>query len=127
MSVAQRLDDLLGRHMTRRCHNLHQLCQKHGDKIGCALLGLSEVSSSREDTAISSGKRAWDDVCHLLVETNDAMSGPTLSDMPASQHAVFRALMIKHGHRNMDSVRHIFQSVMASAVSHLHNHDNSDS
>ncbi|KAF8524568.1 hypothetical protein BU17DRAFT_84597 [Hysterangium stoloniferum] len=95
---------------------LHRFFQRYMDKIGRVLLGLSRMSNSHEDTAVSSGKRAWDDVCHLLVETNHAMSGPTLSDNPASQHAIFRALMVKHGHRNMDSVREIFQSAMASTV-----------
>jgi hypothetical protein len=87
------------------------------DKIGRALLELSRTPNGHGDSEAPNGKRAWDDVCNLLVETNNAMSGPTLSDNPASQHAAYRGLMVKHGHRNMESIREIFQAAMASAVS----------
>jgi hypothetical protein len=94
---------------------LHRFFQKHADKVGRVLLGLSRATNSH-DTVAASGKRTWDNFCTLLVEMGVALEPPTLIDKPSSQHQTFRMFMAKNGHRNTDSVREIFQNTVALKV-----------
>ncbi|KAH7931340.1 hypothetical protein BV22DRAFT_1124264 [Leucogyrophana mollusca] len=86
---------------------LHRFLDKHADKIGKEL--LSYVKPGTDGNSASMGaKRAWDDLCELLVELQKAPEVPRLSHAPSSEHRDFIDLMNRCAHRSIDAVRDIF-------------------
>ncbi|KAF8450670.1 hypothetical protein L210DRAFT_3520995 [Boletus edulis BED1] len=88
---------------------LHRFLDKHADKIGKEL--LSYVKPNNEDDSATLGARsAWDELCNLLVELQDAPEAPRLSPLPSSDHKEFIDLMNRCCHRSIEPVRDIFVS-----------------
>ncbi|KIJ20411.1 hypothetical protein PAXINDRAFT_166473 [Paxillus involutus ATCC 200175] len=86
---------------------LHRFLDKHADKIGKEL--LSYVKPNHEDDSATMGaKRAWDQLCNLLVELQEAPEVPRLSLLPSSEQREFIELMNRCAHRCIESVRDIF-------------------
>ncbi|KAF8559154.1 hypothetical protein OG21DRAFT_1570167 [Imleria badia] len=88
---------------------LHRFLDKHADKIGKEL--LSYVKPNNEDDSVTMGaRRAWDQLCNLLVELQEAPEVPRLSLLQSSEHREFIDLMNRCCHRNIEPVRDIFVS-----------------
>lgn len=95
---------------------LHRFLDKHADKIGKEL--LSYVKPNNEDDSVTMGaRRAWDQLCNLLVELQEAPEVPRLSLLPSSEHREFIDLMNRCCHRNIEPVRDIFVSADVAEVS----------
>ncbi|KAG8218508.1 hypothetical protein J3R82DRAFT_4145 [Butyriboletus roseoflavus] len=88
---------------------LHRFLDKHADKIGKEL--LSYVKPNNEDDSVTMGaRRAWDQLCNLLVELQEAPEVPRLSLLQTSEHREFIDLMNRCSHRSVEPVRDIFVS-----------------
>ncbi|KAI9574812.1 hypothetical protein HD554DRAFT_2201766 [Boletus coccyginus] len=88
---------------------LHRFLDKHADKIGKEL--LSYVKPNNEDDSVTMGaRRAWDQLCNLLVELQQAPEVPRLSLLQSSEHQEFIDLMNRCCHRSVEPVRDIFVS-----------------
>ncbi|KAI6130277.1 hypothetical protein EDD16DRAFT_1541379 [Pisolithus croceorrhizus] len=85
---------------------LHRFLDKHADKIGKEL--LSYVKPSSEENSTVGAKRAWDQLCSLLVELQEAPEVPRFSQSPSREHRDFISLMNRCAHRSVDSVREVF-------------------
>ncbi|KAI6003613.1 hypothetical protein EDD15DRAFT_2567619 [Pisolithus albus] len=85
---------------------LHRFLDKHADKIGKEL--LSYVKPSSEENSTVGAKRAWDQLCSLLVELQEAPEVPRFSQLPSREHREFIGLMNRCAHRSIDPVREIF-------------------
>jgi hypothetical protein len=95
---------------------LHRFLDKHADKIGKEL--LSYVKPNNEDDSVTMGaRRAWDQLCNLLVELQEAPEVPRLSLLQSSEHREFIDLMNRCCHRNIEPVRDIFVSANVAEVS----------
>lgn len=95
---------------------LHRFLDKHADKIGKEL--LSYAKPNNEDDSVTMGaKHAWDQLCNLLVELQEAPEVPRLSLLPSSEHREFLDLMNRSSHRSIDPVRDIFVSADVAEVS----------
>ncbi|KAF9226729.1 hypothetical protein BS17DRAFT_500836 [Gyrodon lividus] len=88
---------------------LHRFLDKHADKIGKELLSYVKPNNE-DDSAMMGAKRAWDQLCNLLVELQEAPEVPRLSLLQSSEHRDFIDLMTRCAHRSIDSVRDIFVS-----------------
>ncbi|KAG2156346.1 hypothetical protein DEU56DRAFT_231415 [Suillus clintonianus] len=88
---------------------LHRFLDKHADKIGKELLSYPKLNASgEEDASTANAKRAWDHLCTLLVELQEAPDVPHFSQLPRSEHREFIDLMSRCAHRSIESVQDIF-------------------
>ncbi|KAH7916805.1 hypothetical protein BJ138DRAFT_1121610 [Hygrophoropsis aurantiaca] len=86
---------------------LHRFLDKHADKIGKELLSYAKPGTDGSSASMGA-KRAWDDLCELLVELQKAPEVPRLSHLPCSEHRDYIDLMNRCAHRSIDAVRDIF-------------------
>ncbi|KAG6336483.1 hypothetical protein ID866_2597 [Astraeus odoratus] len=86
---------------------LHRFLDKHADKIGKELLSYVKPSNE-ENSATVGAKRAWDQLCSLLVELQEAPEVPRFSQLSSQEHRDFLSLMGRCSHRSIDPVRDIF-------------------
>ncbi|KAH7887502.1 hypothetical protein F5I97DRAFT_2056906 [Phlebopus sp. FC_14] len=86
---------------------LHRFLDKHTDKIGKELLSYVKPANEDESTPIGA-KRAWDQLCNVLVELQEAPAVPRLSQLHSSEHREFMDLMNRCAYRSTDAVRDIF-------------------
>ncbi|KAI6152285.1 hypothetical protein BKA82DRAFT_4387651 [Pisolithus tinctorius] len=84
---------------------LHRFLDKHADKIGKELLSYVKPN---EETSTVGAKRAWDQLCSLLVELQEAPEVPRFSQLPSREHRDFIGLMNRCAHRSIESVREVF-------------------
>jgi len=94
---------------------LHRFLDKHADKIGKELLSYVKPSNE-ENSATIGAKRAWDHLCSLLVELQEAPEVPRFSQYWSSDHRDFISLMNRCSHRSIESVRDIFVPADAPTV-----------
>jgi hypothetical protein len=86
---------------------LHRYFEKHADKIGKELLSHSKTNPDLDTMAVP-GKRAWDQLCALLVDLGPSPEPPRLSSLNSSVHPEYKELMARFAHRNTDEVSHLF-------------------
>ncbi|KAL4081516.1 hypothetical protein V8B97DRAFT_1923406 [Scleroderma yunnanense] len=86
---------------------LHRFLDKHADKIGKELLSYVKPSNEENSTTVGA-KRAWDQLCSLLVELQEAPEVPRFSQCRSPDHRDFVSLMYRCSHRSIESVRDIF-------------------
>ncbi|KIJ57137.1 hypothetical protein M422DRAFT_219023 [Sphaerobolus stellatus SS14] len=79
---------------------LYHFFQRHSAKIGQALLASGD------------SKQVWEDICTFLVDTRPSMEFAVLSNNTMASHQLFRQFMLKHNHRNVESVSHLFVQAM---------------
>jgi hypothetical protein len=100
---------------------LHRFLDKHADKIGKELLSYAKLNASgEEDASTANAKRAWDQLCNLLVELQEVPEVPRFSQLPSSEHREFIDLMSRCAHRSIESVQNIFVPADVPPVSALH-------
>lgn len=99
---------------------LHRFLDKHADKIGKELLSYVKPSNE-ESSATISAKRAWDQLCSLLVELEEVPEVPRFSPLRSHEHRDFINLMNRCSHRGIDTVRDIFVPAVVPNVSGLSN------
>ncbi|KAF8635007.1 hypothetical protein AX15_000591 [Amanita polypyramis BW_CC] len=86
---------------------LHRFFVKHADKIGRELLSRSKPS---QDGVVdpSNGKRAWDELCTLLVDLKSPFEAPSPSTVMADSHEGYKQLMARYARRDTQSVQSFF-------------------
>lgn len=99
---------------------LHRFFDKHADKIGKELLSISKPSET--DSSAITGKRAWDNLCTLLVDLGPALEIPKLSSMSTSDHPGYLQVMSHFLNRSTDSVAEIFIEADVPPVSVTNHH-----
>ncbi|KAF8638594.1 hypothetical protein AX17_002135 [Amanita inopinata Kibby_2008] len=86
---------------------LHRFFVKHADKIGRELLSLSKTSYDGVPSA-ASGKRAWDELCALLVDLKSPFEAPSPSPLLSDSHDGYKQLMARYARRDTQSVKDVF-------------------
>jgi hypothetical protein len=92
---------------------LHRFFHTHADKIGKELLSMRK--SSGEKAAI--GKRAWDELCALLVDLGPPLEAPKLTGLKSNTHQDYMELMLRNADRDTSTVSHLFSAAPVSEVS----------
>ncbi|KAK2465915.1 hypothetical protein APHAL10511_001556 [Amanita phalloides] len=86
---------------------LHRFFVKHADKIGRELLSRSKPS---QDGFVdpANGKRAWDELCTLLVDLKAPFDAPSPSTLKSDSHEGYKQLMARYARRDSQSVKNFF-------------------
>lgn len=84
---------------------LHRFFESHADKIGKELLTFT--ADPENETTIA-GKKAWRELCALLVEIGPPIDLPKLSNSASYEHAEYLDLLDRHRSRNTEAVHGIF-------------------
>lgn len=92
---------------------LHRFFHTHADKIGKELLSMRKSSS--EKAAI--GKRAWDELCALLVDLGPPLEAPKLTSLKSKEHQEYMRLMQRNADRDTSPVSHLFSAAPVNEVS----------
>lgn len=94
---------------------LHRFFVKHADKIGRELLSRSKPS---HDVALETGngKRAWDELCTLLVDLKVPFEAPCPSTLTSDMHEGYKQLMTRYARRDNQSVKELFSETGVSPV-----------
>ncbi|TDL29911.1 hypothetical protein BD410DRAFT_780416, partial [Rickenella mellea] len=92
---------------------LHRFFEKHADKVGKELLGLS-MPSSQGEPAATGGKRSWDALCGALVEMGLPTGVPHLSPLSSAEFSEYLSFMARTSDRSIDPVRNLFWMATSS-------------
>jgi hypothetical protein len=92
---------------------LHRFLDRHADKIGKELLSISRLASEGEASALD-GKRAWDDLCALLVDLGSPVAVPQLPVQDISELREYVDLMNRYHDQSTASVEKFFVETPAN-------------
>ena len=93
---------------------LHRFFIDHADKVGKELLSFAR---QLDESTAQGGKRTWDMLCSSLVEMGAPIGVPRSAKADLAHHAAYLDFMHRNGHRNTDSIRHIFVDTNTPKVS----------
>lgn len=82
---------------------LHRYFEKHADKIGKELLSHSKAAAEADNMSVP-GKKAWDQLCALLVDLGQSPELPRYTALSAAQHPAYKDIMARFAHRSTSEV-----------------------
>jgi neurofibromin 1 len=92
---------------------LHRFLDRHADKIGKELLSMSRPTTDSDPSAMN-GKRAWDDLCALLVDLGTTVAIPELPKETSEESIPYHDLMNRFSEQNTSSVQTLFVETPAN-------------
>jgi neurofibromin 1 len=92
---------------------LHRFLDRHADKIGKELLSMSRPAPEGDASALD-GKRAWDDLCALLVDLGSPVAVPQLPVQDMSELREYSDLMNRYNDQSTTSVEKFFLETPAN-------------
>ncbi|EMD40361.1 hypothetical protein CERSUDRAFT_148314 [Gelatoporia subvermispora B] len=94
---------------------LHRFFHRHADKIGKELLSPPKLPSEKltqeAEACITSGKRAWEALCTVLVDMGQPLESPKVSTATSAEHQDYLELMSRYKNKDTTSVQDLFVEV----------------
>lgn len=87
---------------------LHRFLDRHADKIGKELLSMSRPATDGGDPSTLNGKRAWDELCALLVDLGTPVGIPELCHVASQDSIGYHELMSRYSDQSTASVQNFF-------------------
>lgn len=103
---------------------LHRFFEKHADKVGKELLsgakpGEVESLTPEAEASAVSGKLAWNALCAALVELDQPLDSPRLSNLRSHEFREYLDLMSRYSHRDTSTVRELFTASSSKVIDSL--------